>query len=686
MPSTYTTNLGIEKIATGEQSGTWGTTTNTNLDLVDQAINGGTEITLTGPGTSSSPNEINIADGAASDGRNVFIHFKDSGTALSSEAYVRLTPNDAEKVCYIKNTLTYAVGGAGTLVLFQGTYDVNNIYYLRTGQTAMVRFDGGGSTATVTNLTDNLNVGTLSLNLTEITATGAEINKLDGVTATTAELNYVDTIAGQGAPSKAVVLDSNGDFEMQDDDKLKWGNDADYEIYYDSAADDLVFKSNNNNGNFFFDSDGSGGYSFEIGAPNAAGAPTFKINSNATGGTIPVNYNAGGSSPVNFQLRGTTYSSFTSTGVTHTTSHFYGDSDVINLGAGNDLKLSHDGTDSTIESETGTLNIIANGDESIVFKSDSPILTGAQIEINTDRGELDFKGTGSMFFGTTSDNNAFRITGPTVSSYNLPGIYSLSANDTFYHVSDNIYFYKDGPVGGEQMCQMIGDGSVHLYYDGALKFSTESDGIRINDSTLTFEGDTADDYETKLVADDPTADATITIPNKTANLNVAKFTEFNTTPNAVTATLTLSGDPDVTKVEVVIQDYGVSSGPNSMYANVKTSTFTNHQWDYVGVMQNNNGATWLYNASTPTQDIFAPLVGADQFGDGTVLTFYRGHSGEWTLHVKFRTGTGQYADYYDYMCVTDVGDSYSNIGSIIIGTGGSNNITSLQGRITEYTK
>ena len=35
MPSTYTTNLGIEKIATGEQSGTWGTTTNTNFDLID---------------------------------------------------------------------------------------------------------------------------------------------------------------------------------------------------------------------------------------------------------------------------------------------------------------------------------------------------------------------------------------------------------------------------------------------------------------------------------------------------------------------------------------------------------------------------------------------------------------------------------------------------------------------------
>ena len=40
MPSTYTVNLGIEKIGTGEQSGTWGDTTNTNFDLIDQAVNG----------------------------------------------------------------------------------------------------------------------------------------------------------------------------------------------------------------------------------------------------------------------------------------------------------------------------------------------------------------------------------------------------------------------------------------------------------------------------------------------------------------------------------------------------------------------------------------------------------------------------------------------------------------------
>ena len=40
MASTYTSNTGIEKIGSGEQAGTWGTTTNTNFDIIDRALNG----------------------------------------------------------------------------------------------------------------------------------------------------------------------------------------------------------------------------------------------------------------------------------------------------------------------------------------------------------------------------------------------------------------------------------------------------------------------------------------------------------------------------------------------------------------------------------------------------------------------------------------------------------------------
>ena len=75
MPSTYTTNLGIEKIETGTQSGTWGDTTNTNLDLIDEAINGIVTVTLSSAGSSGSPNTLPITDGSSSNGRNKYIEF-----------------------------------------------------------------------------------------------------------------------------------------------------------------------------------------------------------------------------------------------------------------------------------------------------------------------------------------------------------------------------------------------------------------------------------------------------------------------------------------------------------------------------------------------------------------------------------------------------------------------------------
>ena len=46
MASTYSTSLKIQLIGTGEQSGVWGTTTNTNWNLIEQAVAGVQPITM----------------------------------------------------------------------------------------------------------------------------------------------------------------------------------------------------------------------------------------------------------------------------------------------------------------------------------------------------------------------------------------------------------------------------------------------------------------------------------------------------------------------------------------------------------------------------------------------------------------------------------------------------------------
>jgi hypothetical protein len=199
MPSTYTTNLGIEKIASGDQSGTWGITTNTNFDLIDQAINGVAQITLASAGTSGSPNTIAITDGTVSNGRNKFIEFVDGGD-LGATAYVQLTPNDAEKIVFMRNSLS----GSRSILVFQGTYNAANDFEIPAGKDVVLKFDGAGAAATVTPVFVDLlaagaDITSLSIGGTAVTSTAAELNILDGVTATTAELNILDGVTATTA-------------------------------------------------------------------------------------------------------------------------------------------------------------------------------------------------------------------------------------------------------------------------------------------------------------------------------------------------------------------------------------------------------------------------------------------------------------------------------------------------------
>src|SRR5262245_53395002 len=75
MPSTYTRNSGFERMATGEQAGTWGDSTNLNWTLCDDAIDGVEEITVVGNSA-----QIEIIDKQPSRGRSKVLVFLGSPT------------------------------------------------------------------------------------------------------------------------------------------------------------------------------------------------------------------------------------------------------------------------------------------------------------------------------------------------------------------------------------------------------------------------------------------------------------------------------------------------------------------------------------------------------------------------------------------------------------------------------
>jgi len=175
MPSTFTTNTGIEKIADGEQTGLWGQTTNLNFDIVDRALNGAGAISLSG-----TTHTLTTSNGVLSDGQFGVLVF---GGSPSGTNTVTVAPNTAQKIYWVRNTTAQSV------VLTQGSGgDVT----VPAGTVKAVYANGAGSGAAVVDLTGVLSIGTLNLNGTAVTATAAELNILDGATVSTAELNILD--------------------------------------------------------------------------------------------------------------------------------------------------------------------------------------------------------------------------------------------------------------------------------------------------------------------------------------------------------------------------------------------------------------------------------------------------------------------------------------------------------------
>jgi len=166
MASTYTSNLGVEKIGAGEQAGTWGNTTNNNLDIIDRAINGVGAITLSG-----TSHTLTTSDGTLSDGGFKVLVL---GGSPSGTNTITISPNDQDKVYIVQNgtsqTATFTQGSGGNVSVPAGSKKI-------------IFADGAGSGAAVTDVTDALDVATLRLAGTAVSSTATELNIVDGDTS-----------------------------------------------------------------------------------------------------------------------------------------------------------------------------------------------------------------------------------------------------------------------------------------------------------------------------------------------------------------------------------------------------------------------------------------------------------------------------------------------------------------------
>jgi hypothetical protein len=145
MASTFVNNLRLEEMNTGEQSGTWGTKTNTNLELIGEALGFGTEAITTNADTHTTT----VADASTDPGRALFLQY--TGT-LDSACTITIAPNTMKRVHIIEN----ATSGSQNIIISQGSGA--NIT-IPNGQTKVVYLDGAGSGAAVVDAFTDLNLG-----------------------------------------------------------------------------------------------------------------------------------------------------------------------------------------------------------------------------------------------------------------------------------------------------------------------------------------------------------------------------------------------------------------------------------------------------------------------------------------------------------------------------------------------
>ena len=223
MASTYTP-LGVEKMATGENAGTWGTKTNTNSEILEQISGGYAVQTLNAAGTGANTTTLSVSDGStgATLSTRIIILGAESAQAITGNKVVTI-PLDVENWYFIKNSTSgaytvefkYVSGSGGTVTWATTDKGWKAIYASANDGTNPDVVDIGmgdvtlAGTQTLTNKTlTSPKIGTSILDtngneLFLLTATGSAVN----------ELTYANAATGAG-PTFTASGETNVDINI----------------------------------------------------------------------------------------------------------------------------------------------------------------------------------------------------------------------------------------------------------------------------------------------------------------------------------------------------------------------------------------------------------------------------------------------------------------------------------------
>ena len=148
MASSYS-ELGLELMVTGENAGTWGDKTNTNLNLVQQAIAGYQEISIAGGAQTTA---LVMSDAAISNARNAVIKF--TGTITGNQ--IVTIPDSIEKTYIISN------GTTGAFTVEFKTVSGTGVTFSTTDKGIKILFSDGTNVVDVTGNFSNITTGSVT--------------------------------------------------------------------------------------------------------------------------------------------------------------------------------------------------------------------------------------------------------------------------------------------------------------------------------------------------------------------------------------------------------------------------------------------------------------------------------------------------------------------------------------------
>jgi len=190
--ATYVNNLRLKEITTGDEDGTWGTSTNTNLELITDALGYGTKQ------VAADSNETFTMPNATADGtRALYLKFTSAGS-LTATRTLTLAPNTVSKMWMIEN----ATSGSQSIIIKQGAGAEVTIV---TGAKAWVYTDGAGAGAAVT-LANPTETGTGTVTSIATTGTVNGITLTGGTITTTGTLTLGGTLSGVDLTSQVTGI------------------------------------------------------------------------------------------------------------------------------------------------------------------------------------------------------------------------------------------------------------------------------------------------------------------------------------------------------------------------------------------------------------------------------------------------------------------------------------------------